>query len=53
MDKFLSKEGIQKKALCEKFMDEVNPTVSTSNHFHNLFEKSCMNILRHLISRTI
>jgi hypothetical protein len=28
MDQYLSKEGKAKKLACEKFMDEINPTVS-------------------------
>lgn len=28
MDQFLSKEGIEYRKKCEKFMDEINPTVS-------------------------
>ena len=30
MDKYLSQQGKEKKARCEKFMDEINPTVSIS-----------------------
>lgn len=35
MDKYLSQEGKDRKARCEKFMDEINPTVSIS---------SCLNL---------